>query len=72
MAVAIAVTRERRTGETRCAVTPEQASALAEAGLQVFADRTVQDGAATAYLCEGVVCRLPTTDAEELAAALSA
>ncbi|WP_167051707.1 DUF255 domain-containing protein [Salinibacterium sp. ZJ77] len=59
-------------GRTLAIVTPEQASALAEAGLSVFADRTVQGEAPTAYLCEGVVCRLPTTDAEELAAALSA
>ena len=35
MAVAIAVTRERREGETRCAVTPETVRKLADLGATV-------------------------------------
>ncbi len=57
-------------GRTLAVVTEEQAVALADAGLSLFAERTVRDGESTAYLCEGVVCRLPTTDAALLGHAL--
>jgi uncharacterized protein YyaL (SSP411 family) len=32
-----------------------------------MADRPMQDGKPTAYLCRGFACRLPTTSPEELA-----
>jgi uncharacterized protein YyaL (SSP411 family) len=34
-------------------------------------DRPLQDGKATAYVCEGFVCRLPVTSAEGLEKQLS-
>lgn len=37
-----------------------------EDGPALLADRPMQDGAPTAYLCEGYTCKLPTTSAEEL------
>ncbi|MHA6670333.1 thioredoxin domain-containing protein [Homoserinimonas sp. A447] len=47
-------------------VTEPQASALAEAGFELFEGRTAPSGEPTAYLCRKFVCRLPTTDAREL------
>src|SRR5207253_1997723 len=35
-------------------------------GLPLLTDRPAVDASATAYLCEGFVCRLPTTDPAEL------
>src|SRR3989454_6241094 len=35
-------------------------------GMPLLADRPAIDATATAYLCEGFVCRLPTTDPAEL------
>lgn len=52
-------------GRTTSIVTQAQAAALAASGFELFADRTAE-GAATAYLCEGFACRLPTSDAAEL------
>ncbi|WP_210479483.1 thioredoxin domain-containing protein [Naasia sp. SYSU D00948] len=49
----------------------EQAAAFAESGFPLFADRAARDGRATAYLCEGFVCRLPVQEASELRTALS-
>ncbi|HWR84436.1 MAG TPA: thioredoxin domain-containing protein, partial [Rhodoglobus sp.] len=43
-------------------VTASQARALADAGFALFADRT----GPAAYLCEGLVCRLPVRTAAEL------
>ncbi len=57
-------------GRVAAVVTPAQAEALADAGFALFAGRTALGGAATAYLCEGLVCRLPVTDADALAALL--
>jgi uncharacterized protein YyaL (SSP411 family) len=51
--------------------TVEQAQAFAAAGFELFEGRTAQGGAATAYLCRDFVCRLPLTDAQELAEALA-
>jgi len=40
-------------------------------GLDLLADRPLQGGRPTAYVCRGFVCRLPVTTAEELAAQLA-
>jgi uncharacterized protein YyaL (SSP411 family) len=37
-----------------------------DGGPMLLADRPLLDGTATAYLCEGFTCKLPTTSAEEL------
>jgi len=50
-------------------VSEAQASALAEAGFELFAARTAVDGAPTAYLCHDFTCRLPVTTAEALLSA---
>ncbi|MBN9139675.1 MAG: thioredoxin domain-containing protein [Micrococcales bacterium] len=55
-----------RPGRTLAIVTEEQAGALAASGFALFGDRVSRGGRATAYLCEGFTCRLPTTDAAEL------
>jgi hypothetical protein len=36
----------------------------------LVADRTAKGGEATAYVCEGGVCTLPSTEAEDFARAL--
>ncbi|MBX3194798.1 MAG: thioredoxin domain-containing protein [Microbacteriaceae bacterium] len=51
----------------RAVVTPAQAAGFASAGFELFEGRGLRDGAATAYLCEGFVCRLPITDPAALA-----
>ena len=43
-------------------LTEQQAEEWAEAGFALLAERTARGGAATAYLCEGFVCRLPVTE----------
>jgi uncharacterized protein YyaL (SSP411 family) len=48
-------------------VTEPQASAFTDAGFELFEGRTAPSGQPTAYLCREFVCRLPTTDAGELA-----
>jgi len=35
--------------------------------IPLLTDRSLRDGRATAYVCEGYACKSPTTDAEELA-----
>ena len=47
-------------------MTPAQASAWAEAGFELFADKRQRDGRATAYDCRDFACRLPTTDPADL------
>ncbi|NND03577.1 MAG: thioredoxin domain-containing protein [Acidimicrobiia bacterium] len=47
-------------------------SAAGEAPVPLLTDRTAIDGAATAYVCEGFVCKLPTTSADELRMQLEA
>ncbi|HEV7622792.1 MAG TPA: DUF255 domain-containing protein [Amnibacterium sp.] len=51
-------------------VSPAAASAFAEAGFELFAERGLVAGAPAAYLCEDFVCRLPVTDPAVLAGAL--
>ncbi len=58
-------------GRAAAIVTPEQAATFADAGFALFADRASVRGVTTAYLCEGLVCRLPVTDAEALAELLA-
>jgi uncharacterized protein YyaL (SSP411 family) len=53
------------------AVTDEQAAAFAAAGFELFAERAARGGRATAYLCEGFVCRLPVQEAAQLREALT-
>jgi uncharacterized protein YyaL (SSP411 family) len=48
-------------------VTEEQGSQFAAAGYELFADRGTRENRATAYLCRNFVCRLPVTDAVNLA-----
>jgi uncharacterized protein YyaL (SSP411 family) len=50
-------------------VSDEQARAFAQAGFELFAERTSRDGLPTAYLCRDFVCRLPVTDPAELSPA---
>ncbi|QEW03693.1 thioredoxin domain-containing protein [Microbacterium lushaniae] len=47
-------------------VSPEQAEALAAAGLSLFEGKTALDGRTTAYDCRGFACRLPVTDPDQL------
>jgi uncharacterized protein YyaL (SSP411 family) len=44
----------------------------AAASVPLLAARPQVDGRPTAYVCEGFLCRSPTTDPEELAAQLDA
>jgi len=48
-------------------VTPAQARAFADAGFELFEGKDATDG--VAYDCHEFVCRLPTSDAEELSSA---
>ena len=50
-------------------VTPAVAEAFAQEGFELFEERTAVGGAATAYVCEDFVCRLPVTDAAALSPA---
>ena len=36
-------------------------------GVALLADRPLRDGRPTAYVCRGFVCRLPVTEAGDLA-----
>jgi len=58
-------------GRTLAIVDEEQARAFADAGFGLFEARRAPEGAATAYLCEGSVCRLPTADPVVLAQQLA-
>ncbi|MBA0051290.1 thioredoxin domain-containing protein [Streptomyces sp. AJS327] len=53
--------------------TPEEAGVEADAGAEVplLGGRGLVDGRPAAYVCRGFVCSAPTTDADELAAALT-
>jgi uncharacterized protein YyaL (SSP411 family) len=48
-----------------------QAAELAAEGFELYEGRSTQDGAATAYVCEDFVCRLPVTSVAELAALMA-
>ncbi len=61
-----AVARRWPGGSVVAAVTAAQASALAAAGLELFAGRARE----AAYLCRDFVCRLPVTAPDELRALL--
>jgi uncharacterized protein YyaL (SSP411 family) len=54
------------SGGLGISVTDEQTKSFAAAGFDLFESRTMQGGAATAYLCENFVCQLPVTDAAAL------
>ncbi|MDQ6713867.1 MAG: thioredoxin domain-containing protein [Candidatus Dormibacteraeota bacterium] len=56
------VVRQRLLPNRLVAVAPRGDSTI-----PLLADRGALDGKATAYLCEGFVCRAPTVDASELA-----
>jgi uncharacterized protein YyaL (SSP411 family) len=56
----------QRTGSVVSVVTSAQARAFSDAGFELFEGRVTQPGAATAYLCENFICRLPVTDADDL------
>jgi uncharacterized protein YyaL (SSP411 family) len=57
--------------ELTAVLSDAQAAAFAEAGFALFEGRASRNGAATAYLCEDFVCRLPVTGAAALAALLA-
>jgi uncharacterized protein YyaL (SSP411 family) len=63
----------RRAGSSAKAFIASEAQAqeFAASGFDLFAARTSIRGLTTAYLCRDFVCRLPTTDADELAAILA-
>jgi uncharacterized protein len=67
----VRVARDWRRGVVAI-VTPAQCEEWARAGFELFADRDIRDGSATAYLCEDFVCQLPVTDAVELESLLAA
>jgi hypothetical protein len=52
-------------------VTAGQSRAFADAGFELFVGREPQSGLATAYFCSDFVCRLPVTDAVNMARAKS-
>jgi uncharacterized protein YyaL (SSP411 family) len=60
-----AVARAQRVGVV-VVVTSAQAEAFAAAGFELFEGRVTAPGAATAYLCEDFVCRLPVTTVAEM------
>ncbi|MFC9919330.1 thioredoxin domain-containing protein [Agromyces binzhouensis] len=53
----------RQEASVTAVVTEAQADALAEAGFELFAGRTLRDGRAAAYRCRSFVCALPVTTA---------
>lgn len=61
----------KRAGAAIAVVSSAATSAFAEAGFELFEGRTAVNDSPTAYLCEDFVCRLPITDAGELAARLN-
>ncbi|WP_329608118.1 hypothetical protein [Microbacterium sp. KUDC0406] len=48
-------------------MTPEQARAFADAGFELFLEKDAVEG--VAYDCRDFVCRLPTSDPEQLSPA---
>jgi len=57
-----------RSGVALAVTAPDDAASFVLVPL--LAGRTALDGAPTAYVCEGFVCRMPVTDPEELAGEL--
>jgi uncharacterized protein YyaL (SSP411 family) len=58
-------------GGVQAAVTPAQAESFATAGFELFASRSLREGAAAAYYCEHFVCALPVSTPGELRALLA-
>ena len=58
-------------GSLAVVVSEGAAAELADAGFELFAGRTTQQGRATAYLCRDFTCRLPVTDLESFEADLA-
>ncbi|MCX7521755.1 thioredoxin domain-containing protein [Microbacterium sp. STN6] len=56
-----------RPGGLTAVVSESQARELADAGFELFADRTCRHHKPTAYVCRDFVCRLPVTDPDDLA-----
>ncbi|MRX45562.1 thioredoxin domain-containing protein [Agromyces kandeliae] len=56
----------RQEASVTAIVTEAQAGALADAGFELFAGRSLRDGRAAAYRCRSFVCALPVTTAGEL------
>ncbi|MGV8876881.1 MAG: thioredoxin domain-containing protein, partial [Rhodoglobus sp.] len=56
-----------RAGGIGVVVSEGQAAAFAAAGFELFSGRSAVGGHTTAYLCEDFVCRLPLTDAVDVA-----
>ncbi len=67
----LAAARRRPSGLV-AAVTEAQAKAFADAGFDLFQDRTTRSGLAAAYLCRDFVCSLPVTDPADLPSDLPA
>jgi uncharacterized protein YyaL (SSP411 family) len=65
-----AIARDARA-DVVATVRPDQAAAFADAGFELFAGRVATDGRATAYWCEQFMCRLPTSEPEELSTLLA-
>jgi uncharacterized protein len=65
------IARRWDTTGVACVVTAAQAESFAAAGFELFEGRTAASGNPTAYLCRDFVCRLPLTDADELAVELA-
>ena len=63
----LAQTAQTLSADVVAVVTPAQAAAWVDAGFELFAEKTQRDGRATAYDCRDFACRLPTTEAAELA-----
>jgi uncharacterized protein YyaL (SSP411 family) len=67
------ITRAREwAGPTRtlAIVNAAQTAAFADAGFELFVERTARDDRATAAFCEHFVCALPVTTGEDLDALL--
>jgi uncharacterized protein YyaL (SSP411 family) len=68
-ALASKVWRRPGTNTVLAVAAPDDGGAAG--AVELLRDRTVQDGRATAYVCERFVCKLPVTDPEALAEQLS-
>lgn len=67
-ALAVAARGWVETGAVSVTVTASGAKEWTEAGFDLFEGRSLQGGAAAAYLCSDFVCRLPVTDVNEFLA----
>jgi len=60
-----------RAGGVSAVLTSDQAVRFTELGFELFEGRVTVGESATAYVCEGFVCRLPVTNATELESLLT-